>query len=146
MTTEKKRLMPPALNREQLATVSGDSSDSGDLSLFCSVSSIKIEELEVLEVEGYLETVEPYQFNPVVSDSSAVVLPLVLELSTAPIHLGSSIALQPPHASPLPVSLLASLSPTPQSTLLPPVPLSVSQPPVPPSALQIFIGYSLTLD
>ena len=51
------------MNTEQSATMSGDSSDSGDLSLSCSVSSVEIEELEVLEVERYLETVEPYQFE-----------------------------------------------------------------------------------
>ena len=60
-----------ALNRERLVTMSCDSSDSGDLSMYCSVSSVEIEESEVLEVEGYLETVEPYQFEPVASDSSA---------------------------------------------------------------------------
>ena len=48
--------MPPALNTEQSATVIGDSSDSGDLSLSCLVSSVKIEELEVLEVESCLES------------------------------------------------------------------------------------------
>ena len=48
--------MPPALNTDQSGTVNGDSSDSGDLSLFCSVSSVKIEELEVLEVESCLES------------------------------------------------------------------------------------------
>ena len=47
--------------------------DSGDLILSCSVSSVKIEELEVLEVESSLETVDPYQFEPLASDSSAVV-------------------------------------------------------------------------
>ena len=40
--------MPLALNTEQSGTMNGDSSDSGDLSLSCSVSSVKIEELEVL--------------------------------------------------------------------------------------------------
>ena len=59
-----------ALNREQSATMSDSSNDSGDLSLFCSVSSIDTEESEVSEVEGDLETVEPYQFEPVASDSS----------------------------------------------------------------------------
>ena len=48
--------MPPALNTEQSATMGGDNSDSGDLSLCCSVSSVKIKELEVLEVEGCLES------------------------------------------------------------------------------------------
>ena len=58
--------MPRALNREQSVT-----SDSGDLSLSCSVSSFESEESEVSEVEGDLETVEPYQSEPVASDSSA---------------------------------------------------------------------------
>ena len=66
MTSEK------ALNREQSATVSDSSNDSGDLSLFWSVSSVDTEESEVPEVEGDLETVEPYQFEPVASDSSTV--------------------------------------------------------------------------
>ena len=64
--------MPPALNTEQSATMNGDTSNSGDLSLSCSVSSVKIEELEVLGVERCLETVEPYQFELIASDSSAV--------------------------------------------------------------------------
>ena len=59
-----------ALNREQSATMSDSSNDSGDLSLFCSVSSVDTEESEVSEAEGDLETVEPYQFEPVASDSS----------------------------------------------------------------------------
>ena len=50
--------------------MSDSSKDSGDLSLFCSVSSVDSEESEVSEVEGDLETVEPYQFEPVASDSS----------------------------------------------------------------------------
>ena len=57
--------IPPALNREQSATMRGDTSYSGDLSLCFLVSSVKIEELEVLEVESYLKTVEPYQFEPI---------------------------------------------------------------------------------
>ena len=57
MTSQNERCrMPPALNTEQSATVNGDSSDSGDLSLSCSVSSVKIEELEVLEVKSCLES------------------------------------------------------------------------------------------
>ena len=44
--------------------------DSGDLSLFCSVSSVDSEESEVSEAEDDLETVEPFQFEPVASDSS----------------------------------------------------------------------------
>ena len=40
--------------------MSDRSSDSGDLSLSCSVSSVESEESEVSEVEGDLETVEPY--------------------------------------------------------------------------------------
>ena len=51
--------------------MSDSSNDSGDLSLSCSVSSIDSEESEVSEVEGNLEPVEPYQFEPVVIDSSA---------------------------------------------------------------------------
>ena len=39
--------------------MSDRSSDSGDLSLSCSVSSVESEE-SVSEVEGDLETVEPY--------------------------------------------------------------------------------------
>ena len=64
--------MPPVLNTELSDTMNGDSSNSSDLSLSCSVSSVKIEELEVLDVESNLETVEPYQFECVASDSSAV--------------------------------------------------------------------------
>ena len=57
VTSEKEHChMPPALNTEQSATVNGDSSDSGNLSLSCSVSSVKIEELEILEVESCLES------------------------------------------------------------------------------------------
>ena len=48
--------MPPALNTEQSATMNGDSTDFGDLSLFCSVSSVKTEELEMLEMETCLES------------------------------------------------------------------------------------------
>ena len=48
--------------------MSDSRNDSGDLSLSCSVES---EESEVSEVEGDLETVEPYQFELVASDSSA---------------------------------------------------------------------------
>ena len=51
--------------------MSDSSNDSGDLSLSCSVSSVESKESEVSEVEGDLETVEPYQFEPVASDSSA---------------------------------------------------------------------------
>ena len=46
------------------------SDSSNDFGLFCSVSSTDSEESEVSEVEGDPETVEPYQFKPVVSDSS----------------------------------------------------------------------------
>ena len=45
-------------------------SDSNNLSLFCSVSFVDSKESEVSEVESDLETVEPYQFEPIVSDSS----------------------------------------------------------------------------
>ena len=49
--------------------MSDSSNDSGHLSLFCSVSSVDSEASEVSEVEGDLETVKPYQFEPVASDS-----------------------------------------------------------------------------
>ena len=55
--------MPRVLNREQLATLSNSSNGSGDLSLSCSVSSVEGEESEVSEVEGDLETVEPYRLS-----------------------------------------------------------------------------------
>ena len=45
------------------------SGDSSDLSLSYSISLVEIKELEMLEVESYLETVETYQFEPVASDS-----------------------------------------------------------------------------
>ena len=50
--------MPPALNTEQSATMNGDSSDSGNLSLSVQFfpSKSKIEELDVLEVESCLES------------------------------------------------------------------------------------------
>ena len=51
--------------------MSDSSNDSGDLSLSCSVSSVESEESEVSEVEGDLETVKPYQFEPIASDSPA---------------------------------------------------------------------------
>ena len=50
---------------EQSATKSKSSNSSGDLSLSCSVSFIGSEKSEVSEVEGDLETVELYQFEPV---------------------------------------------------------------------------------
>ena len=46
------------------------SNSGNNFGLFCSVSSIDSEESEVSEVEGDLKIVEPYQFEPVVSDSS----------------------------------------------------------------------------
>ena len=46
------------------------SDSSNDSGLFCSVSSVDSEESEVSEVEDDLETVEPYQFEPVAGDSS----------------------------------------------------------------------------
>ena len=52
--------------------MSDNSNDSGNISLFFSVSSIDTKESEVPEVEGDLETVEPYQFESVASDSSTV--------------------------------------------------------------------------
>ena len=54
-----------ALNRGQTATLSDSSNNSCDLSLSCSVSSVENKESKVSEVEGGLETVEPYQFEPV---------------------------------------------------------------------------------
>ena len=59
-----------SVEREGLATVSNGSSDSMDLSLSFSVSSVESEEYEASEVEGDLETVEAYQFEPEVSDHS----------------------------------------------------------------------------
>ena len=45
----KETLTPsPALNTEQSATMNGNSSDSGNCSLSCSVSSVEMEELGVL--------------------------------------------------------------------------------------------------
>ena len=46
------------------------SDSSNNFGLFCSVSSIDSKESEVSEVEDDLETVEPYQFEPIVSGSS----------------------------------------------------------------------------
>ena len=47
------------------------SDSSNDSGVFCSVSFVDSEESEVSEAEGDLETVEPYQFEPVaLSDSS----------------------------------------------------------------------------
>ena len=46
------------------------SDSSNNFGLFCSVSSIDSKESEVSEVEDDLETVEPYQFEPIVSNSS----------------------------------------------------------------------------
>ena len=40
-------------------------------SLSCSASSVESKESEVPEVKGDLETLEPYQFEPVASDSPA---------------------------------------------------------------------------
>ena len=50
--------------------MSNSSSDFVDLSLSFSVSSVESEEYEASEVEGDLETVEAYQFEPEVSDRS----------------------------------------------------------------------------
>ena len=50
--------------------MSDSSSDSVDLSLSFSVSSVKSEEYEASEVEGDLETVEVYLFESKVSDNS----------------------------------------------------------------------------
>jgi len=51
--------------------MSDSSSDSGDLSLSCSVSSVESDEAEVSEEEGDLQTIEPYQFEPEASESPA---------------------------------------------------------------------------
>ena len=50
--------------------MSDSSNDSGDLSMSCSVSSIDSEESEVSVVEDDLQTVEPFQFEPIASVSS----------------------------------------------------------------------------
>ena len=50
--------------------MSDSSSDSVDLSLSFSVSSVESEEYEASGVEGDLETVEAYQFESEVSDHS----------------------------------------------------------------------------
>ena len=44
------------LNTERSAIMNCDSNDSGNLSLSSSVSSVKIEELKILEVESGLES------------------------------------------------------------------------------------------
>ena len=51
--------------------MSDSSNDSGNISLSCSVSSVDSKESKVSEMEGDLETVQLYQFEPVASDSSA---------------------------------------------------------------------------
>jgi len=51
--------------------MSDSSSDSGDLSLSCFVSSVESNEAEVSEEEGDLQTIEPYQFEPEASESPA---------------------------------------------------------------------------
>ena len=51
--------------------VSDSRNDSGDLGLCCSVSFVESKESEVSEVEGDLQTVEGYQFDPVACDSPA---------------------------------------------------------------------------
>ena len=57
MTSEKERCrIPPVLNTELSAIMNGDSNNSGNLSLSSSVSSVKIEELKVLQVESCLES------------------------------------------------------------------------------------------
>ena len=50
--------------------MSDSSSDSVDLSLSFSVSSVESEEYEASEIEGDLEIVEAYQFESDVSDHS----------------------------------------------------------------------------
>ena len=44
-----------------------NSSDSGDLSLSCSFSPVESDQSDVSEVEDGLQTIEPYQFEPVAS-------------------------------------------------------------------------------
>ena len=51
--------------------MSDRSSDSSDLCLSCSVSSVENQESELSEVEGDLKMVEPYQFEPVASSESS---------------------------------------------------------------------------
>ena len=68
MWCQKRKLNAASSIREKSATMSDSSNDAGDLSLSCSVSSIESEESQVSEVKGDLETVEPYQFEPVASD------------------------------------------------------------------------------
>ena len=53
--------------------MSDSSSNSDDFSLSCSVSSVQKENevSELSEVEGHLETIEPYQFEPDASDLPA---------------------------------------------------------------------------
>ena len=48
------------------------SNSGNNFGLLCSVSSIDSEESEVSEVEGDLETVEPYQFEPVAHQQSQI--------------------------------------------------------------------------
>ena len=48
-----------------------DGSDSGDLSLSCSVSSFESKESEVSELEDDLATIEPYQFEMLASSDSS---------------------------------------------------------------------------
>ena len=51
--------------------MSDSSNNAGDLSMSCSVSSVESEESQVSDVEGCLEIVKPYQFEPIASDSLA---------------------------------------------------------------------------
>ena len=52
-----------------MSDVSGDSSD---LYLSCSVSSVDNEESELSELEGDLQIVEPYRFEPIASSESSL--------------------------------------------------------------------------
>ena len=51
--------------------MSDNSSDSGDLSLSCSFSPVESDQSDVSEVEDGLQTIEPYQFEPVASESDS---------------------------------------------------------------------------
>ena len=48
--------------------MSNNSRDSCDLSLICSVSSVEGETSDISEVEGDLQTIKPYRFEPEAND------------------------------------------------------------------------------
>ena len=70
MTEKERWTHASSIKYRAVGYLSDSSNDAGDLSLSCSVSSVESKESEVSEGEGELETVEPYQFDPVPSDSS----------------------------------------------------------------------------